>query len=129
MYHKIKMGDFGVQGFHSSKKTLPQKAVKQVSEYIRKNFRKDIKLDDIADAVKYNKFYICRVFKSTTGQTVQNFILELRINNAKALLKRTAMPLTEIVYGCGFSSQAYFCNIFKRKTGKTPLQYRNSADE
>ena len=39
--------------FHGSKKTLPQKAVKQVSEYIRKNFRKDIKLDDIAEAVLF----------------------------------------------------------------------------
>ena len=103
--------------------------VKLTIDYIRKNFRRDIKLDDIAEYLRYNKFYLCRVFKEGTGQTIQNFILELRINNAKVLLKKTAMPLTEIVYGCGFSSQAYFCHIFKRKTGMTPLQFRNFANE
>ena len=110
------------------KKNQVSSVVKLTMDYIRKNFRRDIKLDDIAATLRYNKFYLCRVFKEVTGQTMQNFILELRINNAKILLKKTEMPLTEIVYGCGFSSQAYFCHIFKSKTGMTPLQFRNFAN-
>ena len=112
-----------------SKKNQSSSVVKLTIYYIRKNFRRDVKLDDIAEHLRYNKFYLCRVFKEVTKQTIQNFILDLRINNAKVLLKKTNMPLTEIVYGCGFSSQAYFCHIFKRKTGMTPLQFRNFANE
>ena len=103
--------------------------VKLTIDYIRKNFRRDIKLDNVAAYLRYNKFYLCRVFKEGTGQTIQNFILDLRINNAKVLLKKTNMQLTEIVYGCGFSSQAYFCHIFKKRTGMTPLQFRNFSSE
>lgn len=104
-------------------------AVKLAVDYIKKNFRRDIKLDEIALNVRYNKFYLCRVFKEAMGQTIQNYMLDLRINNAKLLLTKTNMVLTEIVYGSGFSSQAYFCHIFKRKTGMTPLQYRNFSNE
>ena len=116
-------------GKNLGRNTQLAKVVKLTIDYIRKNFRRDIKLDDIAEYLRYNKFYLCRVFKDETGQTIQNFILELRINNAKVLLKKTNMQLTEIVYGCGFSSQAYFCHIFKKCTGMTPLQYRNFAIE
>ena len=112
-----------------TKNSQPTSVVKLTTDFIRKNFRRDIKLDDIAEYLRYNKFYLCRVFKEGTGQTIQNFILDLRINNAKVLLKKTNMALTEIVYGCGFSSQAYFCHIFKRKTGMTPLQFRNFSNE
>ncbi len=116
-------------GKNLTKNGQPSGAVKIAMDYIRKNFRRDIKLDEISENVRYNKFYLCRVFKETTGQTIQNFILDLRINNAKVLLTKTNMPLTEIVYGSGFSSQAYFCHIFKRKTGMTPLQFRNFSNE
>jgi AraC-like DNA-binding protein len=116
-------------GKNLTKNGQTSSAVKIAMDFIRKNFRRDIKLDEIADNARYNKFYLCRVFKETTGKTIQNFILELRINNAKVLLTKTNMPLTEIVYGSGFSSQAYFCHIFKRKTGMTPLQFRNFSNE
>ncbi|MBR2870849.1 MAG: helix-turn-helix transcriptional regulator [Clostridia bacterium] len=116
-------------GKNLTKNGQPSGAVKIAMDYIRKNFRRDIKLDEISENVRYNKFYLCRVFKETTGQTIQNFILDLRINNAKVLLTKTNMPLTEIVYGSGFSSQAYFCHIFKRKMGMTPLQFRNFSNE
>ena len=104
-------------------------AVKLAVVYIKKNFIRDIKLDEIASNIRYNKYYLCRVFKQAMGQTVQNYMLDLRINNAKSLLKKTDMILTEIVYGSGFSSQAYFCHIFKKKTGMTPLQFRNFATD
>ncbi len=104
-------------------------AVKLAINFIKKNFRRDIKLDEISSSIRYNKYYLCRVFKQATGQTLQNYMLDLRINNAKLLLKKTDMILTEIVYGSGFSSQAYFCHIFKKKTGMTPLQYRNFATD
>ena len=112
-----------------SKENHIPEAVKLAVSYIKKNFRRDIKLDEIASNIRYNKYYLCRVFKQSMGQTVQNYMLDLRIHNAKLLLKRTDMVLTEIVYGSGFSSQAYFCHIFKKRTGMTPLQFRNFATE
>lgn len=122
---KINNGVLCVQT-DKSERSLPQEAVRKITEYINENFCSDIKLEDISAAVKYNKYYICRVFKQHTNKTVQNYILDLRIDKAKALLE-DSVPVAEIVYGCGFSSQSYFCHIFKIKTGKTPLQYRYSV--
>lgn len=103
--------------------------VRNTLEYITKNFTSDINLDDIAESLNYNKFYLCRVFKETIGQTIQSYIFGLRISHAKMLLKQNKLTLTEIVYNCGFSSQAYFCYVFKKESGMTPLQFRNFSHE
>ena len=58
--------------------------------------------------------------------TVSNYILNIKINESKSLLKYTDKPISAISLYLGFSSQSHFNHAFKKITNKTPIEYRNS---
>lgn len=95
-----------------------------VCRYINANIRDKISTSDIADALGYNRSYICRVFKAETGLTIADFTTQAKINAAKKLLAYTDKSLAEISLEMGFSSQNYFQSSFKKCTGETPGGYR-----
>lgn len=97
-----------------------------ILSYIRRNFMNDITIRDIADACACSESSVSHIFKSDYGKTVNKFITELRINQAKELLKTTDMTVSHISLMCGFSNINYFPTIFKKHTGKTPREYRNA---
>ena len=100
------------------------KSVNDTLEFIKQNYLSSILLEDIANAVKYNKYYLCRVFKKETGFSIQEFVSILRVEQAKELLADSDLPLTEIAYASGLASQSYFCYLFKKIEGLTPYHYR-----
>lgn len=95
-----------------------------VKDYIMDNIDMRITTTDIANALSMNRTQLCNNFKRITGDTVAAFILELKVNEAKRLLRTTSKTLAEISYHLAFSSQSHFQNTFKRLTGITPSQYR-----
>jgi AraC-like DNA-binding protein len=58
--------------------------------------------------------------------TINEFVLAVKLNRAKELLKSSEMPISEIAKSCGWESESYFYRFFRGRTGKTPLQYRKS---
>ena len=74
--------------------------------------------------VNVSKFHLCRCFREHTGMTVMDYILSTRIILAKNELTKTDESILCISEKCGFSSVSYFCRVFHRKEGCTPLQYR-----
>ena len=54
-----------------------------------------------------------------------NYILKTRIISAKNLMETTNLTIGQISQRCGFSSQSYFCRVFKEECGMTPLQFRD----
>lgn len=93
-------------------------------QFINENISTELNIDRICSAINVSKYHFCRQFKSSTGLTVMQYILNTRIIMAKSELKRTKMPVTEISEHCGFSSVSYFCRVFHQQTGYSPLQYR-----
>ena len=65
-------------------------------------------------------------FKKETGYEVGAFITKCKIDEAKSLLRFTDRSISEISSYLAFSSQPYFQTVFRKVTGMTPLQYRNS---
>lgn len=96
----------------------------QAIEYINKHIAESLTIEEISNAVFISKYYFCRSFKSVTGLSVMEYILSTRLSLAQELLLEKKMTVSQISNQCGFSSLAYFCNVFKQKNGKTPLQYR-----
>ena len=92
--------------------------------YINSNIRDKITTTDIADALSYNRSYLCRIFKEETGLTISDYILQAKISTAKKLMLYTDKSLAEISIEMGFSSQNYFQSSFKKCTGETPGAYR-----
>ncbi len=98
--------------------------------YIKSNFTKKIKLSDISDELHVNPTYFSALFSKEMGRPFTDYILELRVNKAKDLLKNTNMDILLIAGSSGFENQSYFTKIFRKRTGLTPRQYRQkSGDE
>lgn len=97
--------------------------------YIHKNFRKDIKLQDLCDISFVSKYYLCRLFVRDTGFSPYEFITTMRLNEAKKLLISTNMTVKEIAEVIGYSSDSNFSRIFSTYIRKTPGQFRKDAIE
>ncbi len=81
----------------------------------------------LADKMNMNYNKISRIFKASSGITVEKYSLKLKVEKAKELLLCGGIPMTEIAWILGYSSSQNFSTVFKKETGKTPLQYHNEA--
>ncbi len=93
-------------------------------EYIIKNFNQHITLEELAQNAQINKTALCRHFKLHAGLSIFDFLLELRIEYAKAQLRTTKLTISEVAAEAGFNNLPNFNVQFKRLTGCTPGEYR-----
>lgn len=105
--------------------TNKRSVIEEVVNYIDDNFKQELSLRNLAEKSALSEYYFLRLFKKNTGYTVHEYIISVRITNAKELLKSTRLSLKEIAYQCGFSNESSFSNTFKKQTGMTPGIFRN----
>jgi AraC-type DNA-binding domain-containing proteins len=98
--------------------------VNKIYREIQTHLYEKITTTIIAKNLNMNSSYICRHFKQETGKTITEFTNEIKIEESIRLLETTQIPLIQISTQLGFSSQNYFHTIFKKVTGKTPIDYR-----
>lgn len=96
----------------------------RIVQYINSNFKEKITLEDIANYVNMNPSAMCRYFKTKSGQSIFNYILDVRIAIVKEELSTTDYPISQIAYSNGFNSVPNFNTLFKRIVGYTPTEYR-----
>ncbi|WP_276354349.1 AraC family transcriptional regulator [Cohnella caldifontis] len=101
--------------------------VRQSLEYLRQNYDRGIQVKDVASSVNLHPGYLQRIFRSVTGSTLIETLTELRMDKAKMLLRQTNVPVTDIYDYVGIGSRQYFHALFKKHTGMTPMEYRESA--
>lgn len=101
------------------------KIIRKVQRYIFNNYYKPLSLKSISEHVNLSATYLCGLFKGNTGQTINNYILEVRIHRAKLMLELSDMNINEIAKASGFSSSSYFIKVFKNTINQTPQEYRN----
>ncbi len=106
-----------------SQDNAPSK-IKEVKNYIDKNFAKDISLNQMAELFFISKYYLAREFKDTYGVTVGNHITSCRITYAKTLLRFTDLKIEEIARKCGIPDTNYFTKVFRKLEDCTPTAYR-----
>lgn len=99
--------------------------VDQTMEYINTHFSQGISLDSIAKQMEISPYYLSKLLKRHTHKTCTELICERRIKEAKTLLKQN-LSSKEVTFATGFNSQNYFTRVFKKYTGITPREYRNS---
>ena len=81
-------------------------------------------LADYAEMCRMSKFHFLRIFRAVTGVSPIEYRNRIRIEHAKALLRDTFLPVSEIGLSVGYSSPSYFCDAFKREVGVSPKEYR-----
>jgi len=94
--------------------------------FINENYSRRITLRDIAQAANISKSEASRCFQSYLGTSPVNYLLDYRLQKAMQLLRSSEMTVNAIAIECCFGSSAYFCKIFRDRTGLTPMQYRKN---
>jgi len=99
-------------------------AVSKVLTYIQANYSQPINNQLLSDMTSYNANHLNRLFLNHTGTTIHQYILSMRINEAKKLLLNTNLPLNLIAEKVGFNNHTYFSSYFKRTENMTPRMFR-----
>lgn len=102
--------------------------VKVAINYIIKNYDKDISLDSISKEIYITSGYLSQLFKQETGVNFLEFVHKYRIEKSKELFKNKTFKNYEIAAMVGYGSEKYFSKTFKKYTGLTPTQYRESIN-
>ncbi|SFB39079.1 two-component system, response regulator YesN [Cohnella sp. OV330] len=101
--------------------------VQRVHQFIGDNLAGDLSLTRIGEWLSMNPYYLSRLFKQLTGDNLTETIVACRLDRAKQMLLDTNLKVIEIAARVGFESNAYFHRFFKKSTGLTPQEFRESA--
>jgi len=101
--------------------------LKQVVDFAHSYMQFNIGLHEMAGQVHLSPYHFGRLFKQTVGKSPYQFILQLKIEAAKKLIKKNQGPISEIAYQLNFSDQSHFSNAFRKATGVSPRQYLAAA--
>ncbi|MBE1440815.1 response regulator transcription factor [Paenibacillus sp. OAS669] len=104
------------------------RVIDKIKRIIAEQYRNDIELPRLADQVYLTPSYLSKYFKSETGQTLTEYLISIRIEKAKELLKHHAeMKSYEVGDLVGYPDPAYFNKLFKRIVGLTPKEYKDKV--
>ncbi|MDR0885830.1 MAG: AraC family transcriptional regulator [Clostridiales Family XIII bacterium] len=101
----------------------------RIRMYLDEHFLEEIVIQDIADSLNINKFYLSHIFKKMTGISPMAYATRHRIGDAQGLLLETDMNVAEIAYKVGFNSTNHFSKMFTKFTGTTPGHFRKFRQE
>lgn len=99
--------------------------IKSCCDYIGLHLFDELCVDDLASRVGYSNYYLTRKFKQETGLSLNEYIRQKRIDQAKFLLATTDLSVETISERLHFCSRSYFSEIFQRIVGMRPNEYRN----
>ena len=96
-------------------------------QYIRRYACQQIQVEDVVKQVNLERRVLERRFRNLLGRSPKAEIIRLQLVRARELLAETSLSNTEIAYRCGFNSAAYFMDLFRRKVGQTPGDFRQAS--
>ena len=103
---------------------LPRHLLQRVIECMR-NLDANLDLHTLAAETGYSQRHFIRMFRAATGQTPHRFLVQLRLDHAKKLLRQHRASLIDVAAASGFSSHAHMTQVFRRVLGITPSEFRN----
>jgi transcriptional regulator GlxA family with amidase domain len=92
--------------------------------YFEQNFTSPLQMDAVAEALHCSRSKLYATFKRETGMSPNDWLLRLRVKNAEELLVGSRRAVKDIALSVGFSSHAYFCQVFRKYTGRAPAKVR-----
>lgn len=99
--------------------------IDNIAQYINENYYRDLSISKLAESLGMDRRVFSQLFKGQTGKTPTEYIINLRINEAKHLLKTNKYTIGEISKRVGYVDNLYFSRIFKKKVGVSPNKYKN----
>ncbi|MFD2615069.1 response regulator [Paenibacillus gansuensis] len=106
-----------------------EKAIEIALQYIRSHFHADLSLEKVAAIVFLNPVYFSQLFKQKTGQGYKEYVIHLRLEQAKLLLANPDLKVADVAERIGYQDIRHFTQVFRKKFGATPTEYRQQARE
>ena len=101
--------------------------LQRVRDYVHDGRQEDICLDEAARIAGLEKKYFSTYFREKTGVCFKDWVVEVRVARAKAMMRVHSYNITQIAFAVGFRNLRTFERAFKRSTGMTPRAFRNSV--
>lgn len=111
----------------SQKATGNERIVKDAIRYIEQNYHRNLSVNEIADKLYISPSNLMHAFKRNTSMTVNDYITEVRIEKAKALLSTNRFKIYEVCDKVGLKDPRHFSQVFKRYTNLTPKEFMKTC--
>ena len=98
--------------------------VKRVTQYMQEHLGEEIGLDELSRIVNLGRFHFCTAFRKATGQTPHNWLMTLRMHEARRLLGIPELAVTDVALAVGYQTPSSFAAAFRKVLGMTPRDYR-----
>ena len=108
----------------SGSPSLPGYKLQQITDWMAEHIAEDFNLDRLAAQAGLSKFYFNRLFKSAMGMSPSRHHINLRMNEARRLLRETRKSVVEVALDVGYANPSHFAQLFRRETGLSPSDYR-----
>ena len=103
-------------------------SIETVIDYIEANLDGKLELEMVAEAVHYSKYHLHRMFTSTVGMTIHDYVQRRQLTEAAKLLVFSDRPIIEVAFICGYESQQAFSSAFKSMYKIPPAEYRDNRE-
>lgn len=106
--------------------TLQDYRAEYACRYVLAHYHENINRDKMAEMVNLSPGYFSNLFRQEVGMSFSDYLIQVRVENAKNLLRRFDQSVDAISKRCGFHSLAHFSRTFKDRCGMSPLKFRKS---
>ena len=98
--------------------------VENITEYLSRNYVKDISLETLSENMYLSPVYISKIFKEIMGDSPINYLIKIRLSKAKELLNNSNTPIKTIAKMVGYNDPYYFSKLFKKYYGISPNKFK-----
>ena len=118
--------NYGVtdEELHSSSPSLPGYKLRQLTDWMAEHAAEDFDLARLAARAGLSKFHFQRLFKAAVGVSPSHYLIDLRMNEARRLLRETKKSVVDVALEVGYANPSHFAQLFRRETGLSPSDYR-----
>lgn len=102
--------------------------VRKALQHLGKHYQNPVSLSQLAVQSGTSVSYLKSHFKREAGMTPMEYLMWMRIEHSKRLLRETKIPITNLAFQCGFATSQHFATVFRRLTGLTPRDYRHRSE-
>jgi DNA-binding GntR family transcriptional regulator/AraC-like DNA-binding protein len=98
--------------------------LRRVTQLVQERIEEELSLEEMAESAGLSTAHFSKMFRKSTGESPHQFVLRLRVDRAKQMLRAVEARVLDVAVACGFKTQQHFARVFRRLCGASPTEYR-----